>query len=205
MISAPAYTIKGEKGKAVALPAKVFGVEANPALLAAAVRVYLGNQRRALAKTKTRSGVAGSTRKIWKQKGTGRARHGSIRAPIFVGGGVAHGPTGKQNYRRQLPQSMRRLALLGALSAKAADKRVLVLADPDKSSGKTGQVAWMADGASLLVISTPTLDKFNRSVRNLYRVDVAHANNLSAYQVLAHQRLVVAAPALETLAQTYAA
>src|SRR3989344_4073637 len=98
MISVPAFSITGESLKVVTLPVKVFGVKADPALLAQAVRIYLGNQRKSSAKTKTRAEVEGSTRKIYRQKGTGRARHGSIRAPIFVGGGIAHGPDGSQNY-----------------------------------------------------------------------------------------------------------
>lgn len=205
MIFAPAFTITGTSQKVVSLPPKIFGVKASPALLSQAVRVYLGNQRQSKAMTKTRAQVEGSTRKIWKQKGTGRARHGSIRAPIFVGGGIAHGPTGGQNYTANFPTKMRRQALLGALSAKAVAKQVVVLTDPDKASGKTSQVTWLVDGTSLLVISTPTLVELNRCVRNLHRTDVAYANNLNTYQVLAHKRLVVAAPALEILSQTYAA
>ncbi|MDO8488320.1 MAG: 50S ribosomal protein L4 [bacterium] len=205
MISASAFSIKGEELKPVTLAAGVFGVKVSPQLLAQAVRVYLGNQRQSAAQTKTRGEVEGSTRKIYKQKGTGRARHGSVRAPIFVGGGIAHGPTGGQNYSGRLPAKMRRLAILGALSIKAAAKDISVIADAEKSSGKTVQSSWLASGKSILVVSTSELDKFNRACRNLHRVDVVKANQLTTYQVMAHQKLVLAQPALEVLIKTYAA
>ena len=207
MISAPAYSITGATLPAAVLSAKVFGVEVDPALLAQAVRVYLGNQRKSSAQTKTRGEVAGSTRKIYRQKGTGRARHGAIRAPIFVGGGIAHGPTGGQNYSAKLPPKMSRKALLGALFTKASGKQISVIADPQKASGKTNQTAWLVRlgrGQSTLVISTFQLDKFNRACRNLARTDVIYAQQLNTYQVLAHQRLFVAQPALDELTKTYA-
>ncbi len=204
MISAPAYSIKGTPLKAVTLPAKVFGVKADPALLAQAVRVYLGNQRKSSAKTKTRAEVEGSTRKIYRQKGTGRARHGSVRAPIFVGGGIAHGPTGGQNYSAKLPPKMSRKALLGALFSKASTKQVSVIADPQKASGKTSQAAWLPDSKSTLVVSTSELDKFNQACRNLARIDVIYANQLNTYQVLAHRRLFLAQQAVDELTKIYA-
>lgn len=204
MISAPSYSIKGTSLKAVSLPVKVFGVKADPALLAQAVRVYLGNQRKSPAKTKTRAEVEGSTRKIYRQKGTGRARHGSIRAPIFIGGGIAQGPTGVQNYSGKLPPKMSRKALLGALFSKASTKQVSIIADPQKASGKTSQTAWLPDSKSTLVVSIAALDKFNRACRNLARIDVIYANQLNTYQVLAHRRLFLAQQAVDELTQIYA-
>ncbi len=204
MISAPSFTISGQPKQTVNLPAQVFGVKPNPTLLAQAVRIYLGNRRRTAAKTKTRGEVAGSTRKIFKQKGTGRARHGAIRAPIFVGGGIAHGPAGNQNYSASLPTVMRRQAMLGSLSAKAAAKQVVVVS-PDRATGKTGQVTWLADSQSMLVVTTLAATKFNLAVRNLDRTDVLPANQLNAYAVLAHTKLVIIEPALEELVKMYAA
>lgn len=205
MISAPSFSVTGQSQEAVKLPDKVFAVKASPALLAQAVRVFLGNQRQASAQTKSRGQVEGSTRKIWKQKGTGRARHGSIRAPIFVGGGIAHGPKGNQNYSGKLPTKMRRLALLGALSAKAGAKNVSVISNVEKSTGKTKQMSWLVDGKSTLVVTTSDQEKFNRSCKNLDRVDVTPANLLNAYTVLAHKKLVLTKPALEVITKTYAA
>src|SRR3990167_4064766 len=137
MTTAQSYNLKGERQEKLNLPKEQFGVNASPSLLAQAVRIFLSNQRRAAAKTKTRAEVAKTTAKMYKQKGTGRARHGSYAAPIFVGGGVAHGPSGEQNYKMSLPVKMRRLALLGALSAKAEAKQVMVVTGCEKASGKT--------------------------------------------------------------------
>src|SRR3989339_577646 len=99
IMKVPVYNLSGEQLDDLTLPVKVFALPANDKLVALAVRVYLANQRRSYAKTKGRGEVAGTTKKMWSQKGTGRARHGSAKAPIFVGGGVAHGPIGKENHK----------------------------------------------------------------------------------------------------------
>lgn len=200
-----AFTLSGEKStKSVSLSPKIFGVEVNPKFLAQAVRVHLGNLRKSPAQTKTRAGVEGSTRKIFKQKGTGRARHGSVRAPIFVGGGIAHGPTGTQNYSAKLPIKMRRLAVVQSLSEKVNDKQVAVIVDSQKATGKTQQLSWLANGKSVLVVTTPEDIKFNLACRNLDRTHVSFANQLNAHQVLGHTQLFVTEPALEQLVKTYA-
>lgn len=185
------------------LPKAVFGAEVSPALLAQSARVYLANQRKAHAKTKTRAEVEGSTRKIYKQKGTGKARHGSIRAPIFVGGGISHGPTGGQNYKLTMSSKMGRLATMGALSAKAKAGEITVLSGAEKASGKTSQVVKMVKPGAL-VVSLIDLTKFNQAVRNIEGVRIAYANSLNAYQVMAHKMLVIAEPALQVLEKKYA-
>src|SRR5581483_3879222 len=119
-LSASVYDLKGKAIGRVTLPSEVFGVEENPHLLAQAVRVYLANQRQGTVSTKTRGEVQGSTRKIYRQKGTGRARHGGIRAPIFVHGGIVFGPKPRE-FSLSMPQKMRRLALFTALSGKVKD------------------------------------------------------------------------------------
>ncbi len=201
---ATTYTLSGEKStKSVTLSPKVFGVEVNPRFLAQAVRVHLSNLRRSPAKVKTRAEVEGSTRKIYRQKGTGKARHGSIRAPIFVGGGIAHGPDGTQNYSAKLPIKMRKLAIVESLSSKAHDKEVAVIVGVDKATGKTKQLAWLTNGKRALVVSTPAEVKFNLAVGNLDKTDVAYANQLNAHLVLGHSQLFVTEPALELLTKTY--
>ncbi len=122
MATALTYTISGTKGENTTLPKSIFGIKADPALLAQAVKVYLSNQRSAKAKVKTRGEIDRTNHKIYKQKGTGGARHGSRAANVFVGGGVIFGPTGGQNYKLELPTKMKRKALLGAISQKAEDK-----------------------------------------------------------------------------------
>lgn len=204
MISASAFNLKGEKLEAVKLPKEAFGVEVKPTLLAQAVRVWLSNQRKSSAKTKTRTEVSGSTRKLFKQKGTGRARHGSIRAPIFVGGGISHGPSGEQNYKMSLPAKMRRLALVGALSVKATTKSIKIIDGAGKANGKTKQLEWLDEDMKTLVVAGSGQDKFKQGIRNLQGMSMAQAESLSAYAVLANKQLVITMEALEEIKKRYA-
>ena len=124
-MKADLYTIDGKKAGKIEVPKAVFGAKVNEILLAQYRRVFLNNQRRAKPKSKTRGEVTGSGKKIWRQKGTGRARHGDRYANIFVGGGVAHGPTGKENYSLKLTRKMRQSALSSALSQKQASQKTI--------------------------------------------------------------------------------
>src|SRR5215218_7142818 len=129
MIEVPHYSSAGAKRDAnFALPAEYFDGTVNEPVLHQAVKVYLNNQRQGTHATKTRSFVSGGNQKPWKQKGTGRARQGSIRAPHWRGGGVAHGPK-PRDYRQRTPKKMIKLALRSALSDCAAENKVLVLDD----------------------------------------------------------------------------
>jgi len=139
------YTISGKKSGTTTLPKEIFGKEVSEKLLAQAVRVYLANKRQAPAKTKSRGEIKTSKRKIWRQKGTGRARHGSRNAPIFVKGGVAHGPRGNQNFSLKMPKKMKRAALLGALTNKADDKKIFVIEDFTKIKPKTKEAQKLID------------------------------------------------------------
>jgi large subunit ribosomal protein L4 len=203
MIAAKTFNLKGEAVKDTNLPEELFGVKVKPTLLAQAVRVYLSNQRQSPAKTKTRGEVAKTTAKMFKQKGTGRARHGSYAAPIFVGGGISHGPSGEQNYHLNMPQKMKKLAFLGALSAKAAKGEVKVVTGAEASTGKTKEVAWLAGKA--LVISSSTLTNFNRAARNLKKVQVVNSGLVNTYSVLAFKELIITPEALGELKKQYVA
>src|SRR3989344_5604580 len=131
------YSISGKVVSKLSLPKEIFGVRVNERLIAQAVRVYLANQRKGTASTKTRGEVRGSTRKIWRQKGTGRARHGSRKAPIFVGGGIAHGPRGVTAASLKLTKKMRRLALFGALTDKVSERAMIAVNDLTRLLPKT--------------------------------------------------------------------
>ncbi len=203
MIAAKTFNLKGEAIKDTNLPEELFGVKVKPTLLAQAVRVYLSNQRQSPAKTKTRGEVAKTTAKMFKQKGTGRARHGSYAAPIFVGGGISHGPSGEQNYHLNMPQKMKKLAFLGALSAKAAKGEVKVVAGAEDATGKTKDMAWLS--GKTLVISTAKLANFNKATRNLANVQVVYSNLINTYLVLKHKELVVTPEALGELKKQYVA
>src|SRR3989344_4209607 len=135
-LTVPVYEISGKEKGSLSLPKEAFSVDVNKALLAQAVRVYQSNQRQGTASTKTRGEVVGSTRKIYRQKGTGRARHGDIKAPICVHGGVAHGPR-VTDFHAHMSQKMRRKALFVALSDKLQTEKIKVVNSFDGVTPKT--------------------------------------------------------------------
>ncbi len=130
------YNLKGDIVGKTTLPTEIFDVKINPQLISQAIRTYQVNNRLGTVSTKTRSEVAGSTRKIYRQKGTGRARHGSITAPIFIGGGVAHGPK-PYDYSLKWPQKMKQAALFGVLTDKFQNGAVKIVRGLEKIELKT--------------------------------------------------------------------
>lgn len=178
-------TATGTKSN-ISADAAVFGVPANKQLLAQAVHVARSNQRQGTSKVKTRANVSLTKKKVYKQKGTGNARHGAKSAPIFVGGGVAHGPTGLANWSRSLPPALKRASLAQALSLQIKDTYVVdALAD---LSGKTKQAAAIIAAVVpkarriLVVLSKPTAEAV-RALKNLPRVTVVRASQLSVLPV----------------------
>lgn len=191
MSKASVYSAKGIKRPAITLP-KIFSEKENKVLLAQAIRVYENRLHPGLSKTKRRGEVIASTRKIWRQKGTGRARHGARSAPIFVGGGKAHGPTGLKR-QLALPKKMRQKALNVALSLKARNGRIIVvdnisslkktkegqdfinkIVSKEKKVGKDQRFTFvLADGNS----------EARLALRNIEGVEVEAYRNLNAYQV----------------------
>jgi large subunit ribosomal protein L4 len=184
--------LDGKKKGKMTLPAEVFAQKASKALLAQAVRVYLANQREGSAATKTRGEVEGSTRKIYRQKGTGRARHGSIRAHIFVGGGVVFGPV-PHSFTLQMPEKMRRKALTGALTNQLEAGRVVVM-DGLEAIIKTKAMAQALVAASasksVLLVVGKEATAVTRAARNIEGVDIIQGTSLNTYTVLAHQKIV---------------
>ncbi len=135
------YTINGTKSGQIDLPKEIFAAKINEPLMTQAVRVYLSNQRQALARAQTRSEVNRTKAKWFRQKGTGRARHGARSAPIFVGGGKAHGPTGEQNYCLKMSKAMKKKALFSALTAKLKDKEIIIVKGMEKVEPKTKKMS----------------------------------------------------------------
>ncbi len=200
-LTVPVYSLIGRASGSLSLPKEIFGQEVNQKLLAQAVRVYMTNQKFHTASTKTRGEVRGSTAKVWRQKGTGRARHGSIRAPIFVGGGIVFGPKPRK-VQLGLPKKMKKKALVYALSAKAKDKEIVGLSGLEKATGKTKQIASLAKKLkikSALIVTSEKLDNVVRAARNIPGVDVLPANLINAYEVLKHQILLVTKDAVGKL------
>lgn len=209
MITAEKFNIKGEGVKAVNLPKELFGVEASEQVMAQAVRVYLANQRKARAKTKTRGEVAKTTAKMYKQKGTGRARHGAYSSPIFVGGGVALGPTGEENWKLKMPKQMTKLALAGALSDRAKEKKVVILGGADKAEGKVSEMKELHKKLSTgkqkwLLVTTAKQKQMAKAWRNKSGVTVRQSERLNAYEVMVNKKIVITDEALAALVKKYA-
>ena len=204
-IKADVYNIKGEKTGKISLPENIFGVKVAPSLIAQAVRVYQVNQRSGTRKAKTRGDVHGSSRKIYKQKGTGRARHGNIRAPIFVGGGVAHGPK-IYDFHLNMSKKMRKLALFGALTEKFNEEKIKFISNMDKFPAKTKKMAEFLKNLKLIgnkIRSAPTLlvtEKVDQDIllatRNIPYLSIIPVSQLNTYQVLQNQHLLFVKNAL---------
>ena len=186
-VMAPLFSADGTAQGEVKLDAEIFGIEPNLAVLHQVITAQLAGARSGTASTKTRGEVRGGGRKPWRQKGLGRARQGSIRAPHWVGGGVAHGPK-PRDYSQRTPKKMKRLALRSALSARASEDAVKVIDDFDWAAPKTKQAVSLlkaigAGGKALVVLSQ--LDGVaGRSFRNLPDVILAEPGHLTPYDVL---------------------
>ena len=197
---APVYDAFGSSRTEVTLDSDMFGIEPNRAVMHQVVVGHLAALRSGTAKTKTRAEVRGGGRKPWRQKGLGRARHGSIRSPIWVGGGVAHGPA-PRSYAQRTPKKMRALALRSALSARASEGAVKVVSDFDWGAPKTkrahGLLGAIGVGGKALVVLGRSEVNAARSFRNIPRVVLGHPGQLNAYDVLWSDTVVFSRLALE--------
>ena len=204
-LSVPVYSLAGRATGTMSLPKEIFGVKVNKNLLSQAIRVYSTNQKSIPGSTKTRGEVEGSTVKIYRQKGTGRARHGAIRAPIFVGGGIVFGPKPRK-VKLDLPKRMKKIALLSALSSKMVDKKIMGLSGLEKASGKTKEIANLLrkingndKDTSTLVVTADKTDNVVRAIRNIPHANVLPANLINSYEVLKRDLLLVTKEAVERL------
>lgn len=194
--------VDGKKTGTMTLPKEVFGEKPNKPLMAQAVRVHLANVREGGAATKTRGMVEGSTRKIYKQKGTGRARHGSIRAHIFVGGGIVFGPV-PHNYALVMPSKMKRKAMYSALAHQLQEANIIVMDGLKDLKLKTKLMAKAiqaaaGDTSALMVLDKDSLTLI-RSIRNIKHVDFMPVTNLNTYEVLTHQKIVFTKDAVKQI------
>lgn len=204
------YSLSGKKISRLSLPKEIFGQKPNERLMAQAVRVFLSNQRQGGAKTKTRGERRGSTRKIYRQKGTGRARHGSKRAPIFIKGGRAHGPTGRENFKLKLSKKMRRKALFSALSNQLAEEKILVISGLEKLKPKTAEMVKVlknlklkAGEEKLSLVIPGKLENVSLASRNIQKMKLLKANQLNPYEVLNNQRLLILKPSIKVIKETF--
>lgn len=192
------YNLEKKKVGECELSEEIFGGKVNKALLYEAVRMQLTNRRQGDAASKTRSEVSGSTRKIYRQKGTGRARHSDRHANIFVGGGKSFGPH-QRDYSYAIPVKERRAALRSALTAKYKDGNILIV---ESLATKEPKTALMADALEKLGVNAVLLvadkidDNMKRSVRNIPNVKLVKNDSLNTYDVLKYEHLVITQSAI---------
>lgn len=201
------YTAAGAKSATKAnLDKDIFGIEVkNHDLLKSAYVAYLSNSRINLAKVKTRGEVVGSTKKPWKQKGTGRARFGSKYNPIWRGGGITFGPTGEENYKKALNTTAKRVAIKQALSLKAKESKIVSIDSFDCKDGKTKSAVNLlskieATGRVLVVVSDKT-DLVQQSVKNIADVKAVQATYLNVFDVLNADKIVIEKKAFDVIAE----
>ncbi len=207
------YNQKGEKVGQAELPAEIFEVAINKNLVHQAVVTQMANARQVIAHTKDRSEARGGGRKPWQQKGTGRARHGSIRSPIWRGGGVTFGPTKERVFAKKINKKMKRQALLMVLSSKVKDQEMILLDKLEIAEAKTKQMVEVIknlkakikkdlDKGTLIVL--PEVEpKITRAVRNIPKIKTIRADSLNVLDVLSSQYLLMPQGAIEVIKKTY--
>ena len=209
----------------MSLPKEIFDAKVNEILMAQAIKVYLSNQRQAPAKSKRRGEITASGRKIYKQKGTGRARHGDRKAPIFVKGAKAHGPTGEQNYKLKLNKKMKKRALFSALTSKLKDKEIIIVSGLEKIEPKTKAITKIISNIKNQISKTPIrqtqgrhiknkkikmtivlpeiIENVIRAGRNIPNMNLRQAKQLNTYKVLNGGQLIFMKESIGVLKETF--
>ena len=207
MATTTLYVKTGATAGTVELPDGLFAAPVNTAVMHQVVIAQLAGRHLGTHDTKTRGEVRGGGRKPYRQKGTGRARQGSIRAPQYEGGGVVFGPH-PRSYEQKVPKRMKRLALRGALSAKFADAAVMVVQDLAMDEIKTrelvGYLANLKAAGRVLIVAPSRDEKLERSAANLPKVEIILADSLNTVDVLKADTLLITEPALATMTEVYA-
>ena len=203
----PVYNKKGKTENKVDLPDEIFGLNINSDLIYQVVTSQQSNRRQNSAHTKDRSEKRGGGKKPWRQKGTGRARHGSIRSPIWRGGGVTFGPRNERNYKKKINKKERRKALFMGLSGKASSDLVIVLEDLSVDKPKTKELSFLSDlpcdDGSILIAADKADENLLLAARNLPDVSVMEARNLNALDLLSFKYLVLPEESLKVIKDTF--
>ncbi len=197
------YDLQGKVKNKVKIPKEIFDIKASPRLIALYVRVYLANQRRGTATTKTRGEVRGSTRKIYKQKGTGRARHGDIKAPIFVGGGVVGGPR-RRDFSLKINKKQKKKALFYSLTLKhqkglifSIDNQFASIEPKTKNVVNFFRMIKVKEKDKILIITGDKKQSLILAVRNIPNISIIDARSINAYQILNHKKIYFIKEGLE--------
>jgi large subunit ribosomal protein L4 len=200
------FNREGQKVGDIQLADNVFGVEVNANAMHQVVVALLANKRQGTQSTLTRAEVRGGGIKIWKQKGTGRARHSSNRAPQFTHGGVVFAPK-PRDYRMSVPKSLRRVALKSALTSKVVDNSIVVLESLEIAAPKTKEIVKLLaafDAKKTLIVTADSNQNVYKSARNIEGVAVLPVNNLNVYDILKYEKFIVTKDAVSKIEEVYA-
>jgi large subunit ribosomal protein L4 len=202
------YNQNGEAQGTVNLPKEIFEVKFNADLVHQVAVSLMANKRQISAHAKTRGEVRGGGKKPWRQKGTGRARHGSIRSPLWKGVGVTHGPRNDRIFEREIPKKMRRKALLMVLSEKAKNNQLVILDKFDLEKGKTKEMAMsllkLPCAKQATLIAMPDYDKkVFLAARNIKKTSVEDARNLNVLELLNHKYLLLTKESIKTIEKIF--
>ena len=207
MPSIDVYNVKGKKVSSVDLKEEIFGIEPNEAVVHSVLVNFLANQRQGTQSTKTRAEVRGGGRKPWRQKGTGRARQGSIRAPQWIKGGIALGPK-PRSYKYTVNKKERRLAIKSLLSSKVLENELTVVDAFNFDSIKTKQMVnaltnLKVEGKTLIVLADKN-ENVQKSARNIENVKTLQVNTINVYDLLKYKNLVLTLDTVKKLEEVYA-
>ncbi len=202
------YNQNGEVTGSATLPKEIFDVKFNADLVHQITVSLSANKRQISAHTKTRGEVSGGGKKPWRQKGTGRARHGSIRSPLWKGGGVTHGPRTERIFEREVPKKMRRKALFMVLSEKAKNKQLIILDKIELTKGKTkemtGSLGKLPCKNQATLIALPNYDKkIFMATRNIKKTSIEDARNINVLQLLSYKYLLLTKESIKTIENTF--
>ena len=194
-------SLKGEKIKDIKLDDNVWGITPNDQVVYEHINLFMANRRQGTHATKTRSDVSGGGRKPWRQKGTGNARQGSTRAPLWVGGGVVFGPSANRNYTKKMNKKERKLALKSALTYKANDKDIIVVDKFEAETNKTKDMLKVLEGLNAtgktLIVTTELTENLILATRNIADVKLVLANELNTYDVLYVNKIIITEDAVK--------
>ena len=200
------YNVLGEQVEEIELSDNVFGVEIHHDALHQVVKNHLANLRQGTQSAKTRAEVRGGGRKPWRQKGTGRARHGSIRSPIWTGGGVTFAPK-PRDYSYKVPKKVRKLAMRSALSSKVQDDEIIILDELNLSEPKTKEMAKILDNVKSKKKALIVMDEKNlnvvKSARNIPNVKTTSVNSLNVYDILNFDSFIITKGAVEKVEEVF--
>ena len=198
------YNIKGEKIGTAILPPEIFDVEMKADLVHQAAMAQMANRRQMVAHVKNRSEVRGGGIKPWRQKGTGRARHGSIRSPLWVGGGVTFGPQREQVFKKKINKKMKRKALFMVLTSKVKDNELILLDKLEMKEPKTKIMAEVLKKYPSVLVAIPKKDEnITRATRNIPRAKIIRADSLNILDLLSFKYLLMPKEAIKIIEKTY--